>query len=78
MILQLDLLQEGGLPGDVKVMSSGLHAGLHHSLAIESSNANQQKGKVWKPNAQLFTAYEYDTYEPLFRFLRRIKILMQC
>jgi hypothetical protein len=37
VVLQLDLLQEGGLPGDVKVMGSGLHTGLHHSLPVESN-----------------------------------------
>ncbi len=41
MVLQLNLLQEGGLPGYVKVMGPGLHTGLHHSLAVESNKKDR-------------------------------------
>jgi hypothetical protein len=41
VILQLDLLQEGGLTRDVKVMGSGLHTGLHHSLPVESNKKDR-------------------------------------
>ena len=40
MILQLHFLQVLGLPRDVEVVGSGLHAGLHHGLAIEPVGAD--------------------------------------
>jgi hypothetical protein len=55
MVFQLDLLQEGGLPRDVKVMGSGLHTGLHHSLPVESNKKDRNR----KRNAQLFTGNKY-------------------
>ena len=40
MVLELHLLQVLGLPGDVEVVRPGLHAGLHHGLAVEPAGAD--------------------------------------
>ena len=40
MILELHFLEVLRLPGDVEVVGPGLHAGLHHGLAIEPVGAD--------------------------------------
>ena len=40
MVLELHLLQVLRLPGDVEVVRPGLHAGLHHGLAVEPVGAH--------------------------------------